>query len=43
VPREPFLESHHESVDVLVHGLNKSDSLDDGLILSVNVGGTLLT
>ena len=43
MPREPFLESHDEGVDVLVHCLDKSDGLNDGLILSVNVSLALLS
>jgi hypothetical protein len=43
VPREPLLQSHHEGVDVLVHRLDQSDGLDDGLVLSVDVGGALFT
>ena len=43
MPREPLLKSHAEGVDVLVHLLNQSDSLYDGLVLSVNICGTLLS
>jgi len=42
-PREPLLQSHAESVDILVQLLNKSDGLGDRLVLSVNVKGALLT
>jgi hypothetical protein len=42
VPREPLLEAHHERVDVLVHGLDERDRLDDGLVLAVHVGRALL-
>ena len=43
VPWEPLLKAHDEGVDVLVHGLNKSNGLDDGFVLSVNIGGALLS
>jgi hypothetical protein len=42
-PREPLLQSHAESVDILVQLLNKSDGLGDRLVLSVNIKGALLT
>lgn len=37
MPAEPFFDSHTESVHVLVHLFNKSNSLDDRLVLTVDV------
>jgi hypothetical protein len=42
MPREPLLKSHAECVDVLIHLLNQSDSLNNWFVLTVNVSCTLL-
>ena len=40
VPCEPLLEPHTERIDVFVQLLNKGNSLDDWLILSVDILST---
>ena len=42
VPGEPLLQSHTEGVDILVKLLNQGNSLDNGLVLPVYVGRTLV-
>ncbi len=37
MPSEPLLKSHAEGVYVFVHLVDKGDSLDDRLVLSVDV------
>jgi hypothetical protein len=41
MPGEPLLKSHHESVDVFIQLLNKSNGLDNWFILPVYISGTL--
>jgi hypothetical protein len=43
MPREPLLQAHDESVNVLIHGFNEGNGLDDGLVLTVHISGALLT
>lgn len=41
MPREPLLQSHTKSVNVLVELLDQSNRLDDRLVLPVHVRGAL--
>ena len=41
MPREPLLQSHTKSINVLVKLLYQSYRLDDGLVLPVHVRGAL--
>jgi hypothetical protein len=43
MPREPFLESHHKSVNVFIQLLNKSDCLNNWFVLPVDISGALLS
>ena len=42
VPREPFFQPHAEGINILVQLLDKSNRLNNGFVLPVYVGGTLL-
>lgn len=37
MPSEPFLDSHREGIQILVHLFNKSNGLNNGFVLSVDV------
>lgn len=43
MPRIPLLDSHGEGVDVLVKKLEKTDRLNDGLVLPVDVEGNFIS
>lgn len=43
VPGEPLLQPHAESVDIFVKLLDQGNSLDDWLILTVNIGSALVS
>jgi hypothetical protein len=43
MPREPLLQSHTKSVDIFIQLLDKSNGLNNWLVLPVDVGGTLVS
>lgn len=43
VPCEPFLKSHAESVNIFVHLVDEGNSLDNGLVLAINILSTACT
>ena len=43
MPREPLLQSHTKSVDVFIQLLDKSNGLNNWLVLPVHVGGALVS
>ena len=43
MPRVPFLDSHCEGVDILIQQFQQTDGLNDGLILSIDIKGNLVS
>jgi hypothetical protein len=43
MPRVPLLQSHTKSVDILIQLLDKSNGLNNWLVLPVHIGGALVS
>ena len=43
MPREPLLQSHTKSVDIFIQLLDKSNGLNNWLVLPVDIGGALVS